>query len=403
MKTTRLYLPDMARATSVLLMFIIRVQASLINSLIAWKVRKSVRVMSLLLILCLSQTACTENNEINTDQLTKMKMKEIRLIKRDKNLSEYEKEEGIATINSIYSFTREIAYTKDSYYSPYVLEWITKERKFAGDNPDAQYFSFFIDPKVNYEIDVTHEDVFFMEITSYKRKNNQNMISSSFVVPAEKSKVSISAQTNKNPDLLTSATDYIVMIRYYKNTAETILPKPVVRSIDTPENRKSVDKRFRYDLAVSLFDALYKSSVLLTEQMEQKENNYVDELEMDNPYIKNLYPAKSNMYNGAFIRIPRGKYLLVKGKIDKSKYAIFVFYNRWWATPFKGKNKPSVNTKNLEVDANGNYEIRIMREERQWSNSLVIGDNECGILSIRSIFDEVDEPSLELKSFENNL
>ena len=137
--------------------------------------------------------------------------------------------------------------------------------------------------------------------------------------------------------------------------------------------------------------------------MEQKENGYVDELEMDNPYIKNLYPAKSNIYNGAFIRIPRGKYLLAKGKIDKSKYAIFVFYNRWWATPFKGKNKPSVNTKNLEVDANGNYEIRIMREERQWSNSLVIGDNECGILSIRSIFDEVDKPSLELKSFENNL
>lgn len=161
MKTTRLYLPDMVRATSVLLMFIIRVQASLMNSLIAWKARKSVRIMSLLLILCLSQTACTENNEINTDQLTKMKMKEIRLIKRHKNLSEYEKEEGISTINSIYSFTREIAYTKDSYYSPYVLEWITKERKFAGDNPDAQYFSFFIDPKVNYEIDVTHEDVFF--------------------------------------------------------------------------------------------------------------------------------------------------------------------------------------------------------------------------------------------------
>lgn len=366
---------------------------------LAWNARESLKAMPLLLILFLPQAACTDHHEMRADQLAKMKIKEIRLIKGNKNLSEYEKEEGIATVNSIYSFAREIAYTQDSYYSPYVLEWILKERKFAGDNPDAQYFSFFIDPEVIYEVDVTHEDVFFMEITSYKREKDQNMISRSIVVPAEKSAIIISSDANRNPDLLISEADYIVMIRYYKNISERVLPKPVVRSIDIPQKRKLVDKHFRSDLAVSLFDALYKSSVLLTEQMEQEKNGYVDELEMDNPYVKNLYPAKSNVYNGAFIHIPKDKYLLVKGKIDKSKYAIFVFYNRWWATPFKGENKISINTKDLEVDANGNYEIKIMREDRQLSNTLVIGDNECGILSIRSIFDEVDEPSLELKSF----
>lgn len=366
---------------------------------LAWNARKSLKVMSLFLILSLSQMACTDHQEMKTDQLTKMKINEIRLIKGNKDLSEYEKEEGVATLNSIYSFTQEIAYTQDSYYAPYVLDWISKGRKFAGDNPDAQYFSFFIDPEVLYEIDVSHENVFFMEITSYKREKDQNMISSSIVVPAEKSTIIISSDVNRNPDLLISSADYIIMIRYYKNIAEKVLPKPIVRSIEIPQKRKLVDKQFRSDLAVSLFDALYKSSVLLTEQMEQEKNGYVDELEMDNPYVKNLYPAKSNVYNGAFIHIPKDKYLLVKGQIDKSKYAVFVFYNRWWATPFKGESKISINTRDLEVDANDNYEIKIMREDRQLSNALIVGELECGILSIRSIFDEVDEPSLELKSF----
>lgn len=362
------------------------------------KASKSMKMKSLFLVFCLPQMACSGHNDMSTDHLGMMKDKEIGLIKQNKALSEYDKEEGIATVNSIYSFAREIADTKDDYYAPYVLEWISQERKFAGDNPDAQYFSFFIDPHATYELSVTHEQVFFMEITTYKREEDQNMISSSFVVPSNQSAVIISTDKDVKPDLEVSASDYIVMVRYYKKEGKVSLPKPTVRCLHTSQERKRVSPKFRYDLAVSLFDALYQSSVLLTAQMEQQVNNYVDELDMDNPYIKNLYPAKSNVYNGVFIRIPDGKYLSVKGKIDPSRYAVFVFYNRWWATPFKGGERVAINTMELKTDDSGCYEIVIMREEKGFDNALVIKDLKDGILSIRSIFEEVEEPELELKS-----
>lgn len=359
------------------------------------------RVLNFILLsavtVCFS--ACKKGSLTETDLLALRYVTFKTEVMQTKGLTDLEKAEGIATLNSIYSFVKEVSHAGDDFYNPVVLEWITPERKFAGDNPDAQYFSFFIDPEADYSVKLSHQNVFFMEVTSYKRVGNQNAISASYIVKPGENEIILSSSEKTSAQVKLNSEDYIVMIRYYKTNGKLQSPKPLIACLDRPYPGRKQDASFRSDLAVSLFDALYKSSDLLTKQMESEVNGYVEELDMDNPYIRNLYPTKSNIYNGAFICVPKGKYLSVKGRIDSSKYVVFVFYNRWWATPFNGADRVSLNNSQIETDEAGNYEINVSSEMCDLPNLIVTNGLENGILSIRSLFEEAEEPVLELKSF----
>lgn len=339
------------------------------------------------------------NNE-NLDNINKQYQKYLYDIDNIYNLNPLEKYEAKNTISSIYSFIDELQSNTSSYYTPFVSEWITEKRKFAGDNPDAQYFSFFIDANALYEVEVNNDNVFFMEVTSYKNQNKGNVISKSITYAKNgKTKFTLSANKNYNPYFQIDDKDYLVMIRYYKKDRMLLSEKPKVVCSNSPLQKKLISKQFITLFSSELFSSIVNSSKFLTNQMKEKPNGYVD-ISGSNPYVGNLFPAKNNVYNGAFIYLPNdSSYLSIKGTINKQYYSMFVFYNEWWATPYtKVESGTSyINAKDLITDTEGNYEIIISTKPLNLPNNIITNGLSKGVFSIRSLNLEFDDPEIELK------
>ncbi|MBP6125398.1 MAG: hypothetical protein KBA67_02230 [Leptotrichiaceae bacterium] len=322
----------------------------------------------------------------------------IKEIRKNNNFNETEKYEAEMVTKSIYSFSEEILTDDSSLYEPKLINWIDSERKFAGNNPDTQYFSFFLDPKADYTISGSMNNIVFLEITSYKKENGINRISNSITVTDKKDfSLKLSSDKKSIPDLELGKDDYIVIIRYYRNDYTIDNEKPKVLCIKEPKNKKTVDKNFRGKMAVELMESLYRSSEFLTEQIKPVVNKYDDDLDINNPFVSNLYPNKTVAYEGAFIDITDDSYLSISGKIDKNQYFIFLFYNQLWTTPFSEDVK-FFNSNNLKTDKDGNYEIVVSTKPmNNVPNNMVISKLKRGIFSIRTFDHDFETPNIEIK------
>ncbi len=135
------------------------------------------------------------------------------------------------TLKSMYSFVQEIAQDNSSFYEPRVIEWMKPDRRFAGDNPDAQYFTLFIDPNADYMVSGEMNDLVFLEVTSYRKENGVNRVSNSIIL-RERPKYSLKLSLSKEsrPDLLLNKDDYIVMVRYYRKDPKITKIKPKIET-----------------------------------------------------------------------------------------------------------------------------------------------------------------------------
>lgn len=319
-------------------------------------------------------------------------------ITKNKITTDVEKYEAQKTVESIYSFAKEISEDHSSFYEPKMTEWINSERKFAGDNPDAQYFSAFIDPNAEYKISASMNNLVFLEVTSYRQEKGINRVSNSVIVSNKEGEYSLKLALDKkaNPDLKLHKNDYIIIVRYYRKDASILAKSPEIITTKRPKVERKVDSNFRDKVAFNMMESLYRSSEFLTKQMQKVVNGYAAGISTNNPFASNLYPNTSVAYDGAFVDIPEGSYLSLKGQIDTSKYFVFLFYNKLWATPFSDKIK-FFNINNLKADKDGNYEIVISREPMDADNNIVLGKLTRGIFSIRTVDRDFESPHIEVK------
>ncbi len=279
------------------------------------------KILILIFILLNSNIFALTNTELDK------KYKDILLeIENKDDINELEKLEETKTLQSIYSFAEEISNDESSVYEPKWTEWIKNNRKFAGDNPDTQYFTAFIDPNADYNISGTMNGLYFLEITSYRKEKGVNKISKSIILKnKEDYSINLSMNKNSKPDLILNKNDYLIMVRYYRLDPKLIKVAPVIETLTEPTINKKVDLGFRNKIALELFESLYYSSEFLTKQLSNKSNEYLDVIETTNPYASNLFPNTSVIYDGAFIDLPKDYYISIKGKIDIKKYFIFLF------------------------------------------------------------------------------
>ncbi len=352
-----------------------------------------------IVILILTFSIVSNANE-KKDYHNELQMKYdtfIKEIKNNSNFNEAEKYEAEMATNSIYSFSEEILEDDSSLYDPKLINWIDSERKFAGNNPDTQYFSFFIDPDAEYTISGSMDNVVFLEITSYKKENGVNRISNAITVTDKKDfSFKLSSNKSSNPDLKLGKDDYIVIIRYYRNNYTIENDEPEVLCTKEPQNKKNVDTDFRSKMALEVMESLYRSSEFLTKQIKPVVNKYAEDLDINNPFASNLYPNNTVAYEGSFIDIPNDSYLSITGKIDKDQYFIFLFYNQLWTTPF-GEDVKFFNSNNLKTDKDGNYEIVVSTKPMNVPNNMVINKLRRGIFSIRTFDHDFETPNIEIK------
>lgn len=339
-----------------------------------------------------SKIVSSENGVLNT------KYDEIMLeIDNKEGLDAVERLEEKMTLQSIYSFAEEIAQDNSSMYDPKWIEWIRDDRKFAGDNPDTQYFTAFIDPQADYMLSGTMKDLVFLEITSYRKEKGVNKISGSTILKNDGAySITLSMDKKQNPEVLLHEDDYILMLRYYRKEPTPQKMDISIQTIKEPAQKKEVNPDFRLKLALDLFESLYHSSNFLTAQFSKQPNAYADEIEVTNEYARNLFPNTSVVYDGAFIDISDDQYLVIKGEIDIKQYFIFVFYNSLWTTPYTN-DVQSFNLNTLKTDTDGKYEIVISSQPMDVDNNIVLGELRKGIFSMRTTDDDFDRPTIEVK------
>ncbi|EKP0297844.1 DUF1214 domain-containing protein [Aeromonas veronii] len=341
------------------------------------------------------------------------------------NLDNSIREQGVDFLYDSLSLANEVFIEKASIGSPSFVDWITTSRKTAGDNPWTRYRSTMIKGESSYVLEGKIGDTLYLGIQVYTLRDGKNVALPEKNVSTDNIKVGdngtfrieIGPRAAAN-GITTDANDYMLIVREYyangavrKNAPAELMIKQTDGDFDTPFIASSSDRITR---ASAFLTSLVESSLDLTSQMSKSKNTSA-EVNPRPDLVQALFPTTDNRYDGFYIQLENDKAIKLTGKIPANlKYASITYYNPYYATVDYEKHKTYITKDELELNADGSYEVYITKFDIKDKKNLITtqGYNE-GVISIRylgkeeldfetKVIDVNDIPNKDIKKDDSN-
>ena len=306
------------------------------------------------------------------------------------------KEESSVFLNAASSLSKELYYDKNSVVRPEITNWITSNRKIAGDNPSTNYYSAFVSNKYEYKIKGNLGNALYVGVQVYKMEEGYSMpsgsISSQILGINENGdyELVLSAANDKNNKnwLGLNSKDYIIILReYYRNAAERLSDKKPDLSIENskkPTLAKQSTSNKNDKAYQELLSGLIQNSIDLTNSLSKAPNTSKVEIKLNPKNSNALFPSKDVFYEGVYVKIKDDEMLEIKVKNQPAcDYFSWTFYSPYYTTPNYDHTKVQLVKEDLKIDKDGNYVFYVAKNKLNKPNAIQTGQYNTGVLSFR--------------------
>jgi hypothetical protein len=331
--------------------------------------------------------------------------------KMSSGLSKIEQERAAQFLAGTYSLVMESYVDNGNPADPALTVWMTKTRKFAGDNPYTIYTQSPVNVNFEYKLSGKIGNEIYFGLQMYSLKQGFNLPSANIGLNNIKFnddgtfEIYISAVRPENVQNWVPLTegDHCFLIRQYFRDRNDI--KPAVLKIERIDHNDVIDVPL-----TSYYDRLLNAKKMLVDYIagtieintilrENALNHYADPGAkiLQPKYGGSMYPTKDNTYQGFWVSLKPGEAIHLHGRLPKALYASYVFYDRWYQTPDYRKINSFRTMDELVLNPDGTYDIYISPEKVDHPNWINTGGLYEGSYSSRYMLSEDKEfPTVEV-------
>jgi hypothetical protein len=327
-------------------------------------------------------------------------------------LSPIEQERAAAFLAGTYSLVMESYVDNGNPAEPGLTSWMTRYRKFAGDNPYTIYTQAPVNVQFEYRLSGKTGNNTYFGLQMYSLKQGFNLPSANIGLddikfnPDGTFEIYVSKDRPKNAQnwVPLAEGDHCFLIRQYFGSRSDIRPCELkIERIDnntptSPVALTTLGERLE-NAKKMLVDYIAGTIEINTILRENALNHYPrPDAKITQPkYGGSMYPTKDNIYQGFWVSLKPGEAIHLHGKLPKAFYASYVFYDRWYQTP-DYRNINSYRTMDeLALNPDGTYDIYISPETIDHPNWINTGGLYEGSYSSRYMLSEDKEfPTVEV-------
>ena len=295
---------------------------------------------------------------------------------------------------SAYDLAVEMWFQKGDPSAPRLTDWERPWRKYGGDNPTTTYLSAPVAPGHSYRLQGDIGNAVYVGVQAYTKGTGFNApsanISDSDLLGAEGPidlQIGGDQPADGRPWLPLADDDYLVMVRLYHRSPELDTPPFTIERIDDEPMvaRSTAD---RAAAAEAFFRDEILSTMAVTDTLRAAGVNAypAPDAPVHRPrYTGALFPTLDNVYDGFFVDLRPGEALRLRGRPPVARYSSLVFYDRWFNTPDFPEHRCYRTLDELEVDADGTYQVLIGPDDPGHPNWIDTGGLLQGIFAIRCL------------------
>lgn len=330
------------------------------------------------------------------------------------SLSPVEQERAAAFLAGTYSLVMESYVDHGNPEEPELTSWMTRYRKFAGDNPYTIYSQAPVNFQYEYKLSGKKGNNTYFGLQMYSLKAGFNLASANIGLkdiqfnPDSTFEIYISKERPQGAVnwVPVAEGDHCFIIRQYFASRNDNDIHPCILKIERTDNNiplipvalASYHARLE-NANKMLVDYIAGTIEITTILRENALNGYAKPGAkiLQPQYGGSMYPTKDNLYEGFWVSLKPGEAIHLHGKLPKAFYASYVFYDRWYQTPDYRKVNSFRTMDELVLNADGSYDIYISPETIKHPNWIDTGGLYEGSYSSRYMMSEDKEfPSVEV-------
>jgi len=332
-------------------------------------------------------------------------------------LSEIEQERAAAFLTGTYSLVMESYLDNGNPADPGLTVWMTKYRKFAGDNPYTIYTQAPVNVNYAYKLSGKIFNGIYFGLQVYSLRQGFNLPSANIGLKDltlnedGTFEIFISKERPQNVFNWVPLTegDHCFLVRQYFRERNDIQPATLkIERIDHNEVGTNIP-------LTSYLDRLANANKMLTDYIagtieinnilrDNAPNHYADPgAQILQPrYGGSMYPTKDNIYQGFWVSLKPGEAIHLHGKLPKALYASYVFYDRWYQTPEYRSVNCFRTMEEIVLNPDGTFDLYISPEKIDHPNWIDTGGLYEGSYSSRYLLSETKEfPTVEIIKIKN--
>ena len=328
------------------------------------------------------------------------------------SLSGIEKERAAAFLAGTYSLVMESYVDNGNPADPELTSWMTKYRKFAGDNPYTIYTQSPVSIPYEYKLSGKRGNNTYFGLQMYSLKGGFNLPSANIGLddikfnPDGTFEIYVSKDRPEHVQnwVPIGEGDHCFLIRQYFGSRTDIRPCELkVERIDdnTPTSPVALTTYLeRLENARKMLVDYIAGTIEITTMLRENALNHYPspDAKVTQPkYGGSMYPTKDNIYQGFWVSLKPGEAIHLHGKPPRAFYASYVFYDRWYQTPDYRKINCFRTADELVLNQDGTYDIYISPETIDHPNWINTGGLYEGSYSSRYMLSEDKEfPTVEV-------
>jgi hypothetical protein len=300
-------------------------------------------------------------------------------------LTDQEKARAAQFIAGTYDLVMESYVDKGDPARPGLTDWMTPQRKFAGDNPHTIYTQAPVDARFAYVLRGRPGNNFYMGLQLYGKAQGFNLPTANLSLPdiaLESDGTFVIHIAKERPAgarnwVPLADGDHCFLVRQYFRDRHHIEPSLLhVERIDRGE--PTADD---YLLRLRLANEMFKEYVLGTIDVcgllrDNAYNAYpsADASIRAPRYGGSLYPTRDNRYEGFWVKLDKGEAIHLHGFPPRdTPYASYVFYDRWYMTPDYRAVNCFRTADELVLNPDGSFDLYISPEKVDHPNWIDTG------------------------------
>jgi hypothetical protein len=327
-------------------------------------------------------------------------------------LSDLEKERAASFLTGTYSLVMESYVDKGNPADPGLTEWMTKYRKFAGDNPYTIYTQAPVNVQYEYKLSGKIGNSIYFGLQMYSLKEGFNLPSANIGLNDIKFNTDgtfeIYISKNRPADVQNwvplAEGDHCFLIRQYFRNRSDIQPAQLkIERTDQNIANNHVPQTTlleRLENARKMLVDYIAGTIEINDILRQNAFNAYPKPGskiLQPKYGGSMYPTKDNVYQGFWVSLKPGQAIHLHGKPPKALYASYVFYDRWYQTPDYRKINSFRTLDELVLNPDGTYDIYISPEKIDHPNWINTGGLYEGSYSSRYMLSQDREfPTVEV-------
>ena len=315
-------------------------------------------------------------------------------------LSETEKERAGFFLASAYSLVMESYLEKGDPAEPGLTVWMSHTRKFAGDNPYTIYTQAPVDSNFVYKLSGNMGNAIYFGIQVYGYASGFNLPTvnlglNSIALNIEKTfevYLSVRRPAMAKNWIPLAEGDHAFLVRQYFNESAKVAEADL--KIERVDNRTCQGKSYleRMNKANEMFYDYILGTIDICSMLEENALNAYPskDAQVRAPnYGGALYPTKDNKYEGCWVSLKTGEALHLHGFLpEKTLYASYVFYDRWYNTPDYSNYSCFRTMEEIVLNTDGSFDLYVSPEKIDHPNWIDTGGLYEGSYSSRYLLSE---------------